>query len=186
VHFYLRNLNATQCSWRSAGRSQDTFLGVTRIAPRFDKAQKEAEDAAEFNQKVKTLCHCGAEWLDVQCGTGKIHIKVEYVEKLQPPKIETFELLKVLGKGSFGKVLKIKKIDTQRLYALKTLRKAHIICPSEDTLPDRFVLSQINNLFIVPLKFTFQSPEKVYIISAFVQGGGLFDHLQREPLKRFE
>ncbi|KAG8937676.1 hypothetical protein FRC00_002597 [Tulasnella sp. 408] len=37
-----------------------------------------------------------------------------------------FESLKVIGEGSFGKVMLLKKKDTQRIYALKTIRKAHI------------------------------------------------------------
>lgn len=79
-----------------------------------------------------------------------------------------------------------RKKDTGRIYALKTIRKAHIISRSEvaHTLAERSVLAQINNPFIVPLKFTFQSPEKLYFVLAFVNGGELFHHLQRE--QRFD
>lgn len=65
---------------------------------------------------------------------------------------------------------------------MKTIRKAHIISRSEvnHTLAERTVLAQINNPFIVPLKFSFQSPEKLYLVLAFVNGGELFHHLQRE------
>ena len=75
-----------------------------------------------------------------------------------------------------------RKRDTSRVYALKTIRKAHIISRSEvnHTLAERTVLAQINNPFIVPLKFSFQSPEKLYLVLAFVNGGELFHHLQRE------
>jgi serum/glucocorticoid-regulated kinase 2 len=163
VHFYLRNLNATQGS----GRTQDIFLGVARIDPGFEQSH-----------------HSSMGGLDIQCGTGKLHINVEYVGKPQPLRIEAFELLNVVKRG--GAVMKVKKIDTKRIYALKTIRKAHIINPSEETLSDRFVLSQINSPFINPLKFTFQSPEKLYLVSAFVHGGELFDHLQKEPLHRFD
>lgn len=52
------------------------------------------------------------------------------------------------------------------------------------TLAERSVLAQINNPFIVPLKFSFQSPEKLYLVLAFVNGGELFHHLQRE--QRFD
>lgn len=41
--------------------------------------------------------------------------------------IEDFELLKVLGKGSFGKVMMVRKKDTRKIYAMKTLRKAALI-----------------------------------------------------------
>ncbi len=194
VHLYLRNPNATPGS----GRSQDIFLGVTRINPRFEEAHKYVEDpklskkdrekaAAEWQKNEKALGQAGPEWLDVQYGTGKIRIGVEYIEnRTRSLKIEDFDLLKVVGKGSFGKVMQVKKKDTQRIYALKTIRKAHIISRSEvaHTLAERSVLSQINNPFIVPLKFTFQSPEKLYFVLAFVNGGELFHHLQKE--QRFD
>src|SRR3954454_8245527 len=78
--------------------------------------------------------------------------------------------------------MQVRKRDTSRIYALKTIRKAHIVSRSEvnHTLAERTVLAQINNRFIVPLKFSFQSPEKLYLVLAFVNGGELFHHLQRE------
>jgi serum/glucocorticoid-regulated kinase 2 len=118
----------------------------------------------------------------------------------EPLTIEAFDLLKVIGKGSFGKVMQVRKKDTQRVYALKTIRKAHIASrPGEIThiLAERTVLALVNNPFIVPLKFSFQNPDKLYLIMSFgewpfpmwlrkgtdfreVNGGELFYHLQRE------
>lgn len=78
--------------------------------------------------------------------------------------------------------MQVRKKDTSRIYALKTIRKLHIVSRSEvnHTLAERTVLAQINNPFIVPLKFSFQSSEKLYLVLAFVNGGELFHHLQRE------
>lgn len=75
-----------------------------------------------------------------------------------------------------------RKRDSQQVYALKSIRKQHIISRSEvnHTLAERTVLAQINNPFIVPMKFSFQSPEKLYLVLAFINGGELFHHLQRE------
>ncbi|KAK8010942.1 hypothetical protein PG990_009907 [Apiospora arundinis] len=194
VHLYMRNPTAPP----SAGRSQDIFIGVVRINPRFDEKHTFVEDpkaskkdrekaAAEFASKEKSLGQSGVDWVDVQYGTGKLKIGVQYVEnRAGKLKIEDFDLLKVVGKGSFGKVMQVRKKDTNRIYALKTIRKAHIISRSEvaHTLAERSVLAQINNPFIVPLKFTFQSPEKLYFVLAFVNGGELFHHLQKE--QRFD
>ncbi|KAL0768697.1 hypothetical protein CaCOL14_008005 [Colletotrichum acutatum] len=194
IHLYMRNPLATPGS----GRSQDIFLGVARINPRFEEKHQFVEDpklskkdrekaAADFAARERALGHSGVEWVDVQYGTGKVKIGVEYVEnRAGKLKIEDFELLKVVGKGSFGKVMQVRKKDTNRIYALKTIRKAHIISRSEvaHTLAERSVLAQINNPFIVPLKFTFQSPEKLYFVLAFVNGGELFHHLQKE--QRFD
>ncbi|KAI1746923.1 Pkinase-domain-containing protein [Xylaria castorea] len=190
VHLYIRNPNAPAGS----GRSQDIFMGVVRINPRFEEKRTFVEDpkaskkdrekaVAEFSARERELGHSGVEWVDVQYGSGKLKIGVEYVENRKGKlAMEDFELLKVVGKGSFGKVMQVRKKDTSRIYALKTIRKAHIISRSEvaHTLAERSVLAQINNPFIVPLKFTFQSPEKLYFVLAFVNGGELFHHLQKE------
>ncbi|KAH9908367.1 Pkinase-domain-containing protein [Xylariomycetidae sp. FL2044] len=194
VHLYMRNPTAAPGS----GRSQDIFIGVVRINPRFEERHTFVEDpkaskkdrekaAAEFSNRERGLGHSGVDWVDVQYGSGKIKIGVEYVEnRAGKLNIDDFKLLKVVGKGSFGKVMQVRKKDTSRIYALKTIRKAHIISRSEvaHTLAERSVLAQINNPFIVPLKFTFQSPEKLYFVLAFVNGGELFHHLQKE--QRFD
>ncbi|PHH66019.1 hypothetical protein CDD81_544 [Ophiocordyceps australis] len=187
IHLYMRNPNAAPGS----GRSQDIFLGVVRINPRFEERHSPAEDTKTSKkdrekaaaERQKGEGHSGVEWVDVQYGSGKLKVGVEYVEtRAGKLKIEDFELLKVVGKGSFGKVMQVRKKDTSRIYALKTIRKAHIISRSEvaHTLAERSVLAQINNPFIVPLKFSFQSPEKLYFVLAFVNGGELFHHLQKE------
>lgn len=97
--------------------------------------------------------------------------------------------------------MQVRKRDTSRIYALKTIRKQHIVNRNEitHTLAERLVLARINSPFIVPLKFSFQSEQKLYLVLAcvvqlhlpgpsliltgpcsFVNGGELFHHLQRE------
>ena len=68
--------------------------------------------------------------------------------------------------------MQVRKKDTQRIYALKTIRKAHIAQrPGEIThiLAERTVLALVNNPFIVPLKFSFQTPDKLYLGMSFGQ-----------------
>ncbi|KAI9612166.1 hypothetical protein H4Q26_008259 [Puccinia striiformis f. sp. tritici PST-130] len=122
-------------------------------------------------------------WYPASSGDGKFHVQVMYKASANDPlTIDSFELLKVIGKGSFGKVMQVRKKDTGRIYALKTIRKAHIVSRSEvtHTLAERTVLAQITNPFIVPLKFCFQNPDKLYLVLSFINGGELFHHLQRE------
>nr|AAK40343.1 protein kinase 1 [Cryphonectria parasitica] len=194
VHLYIRNPTAPP----SVGRANDIFLGVVQIKPRFEEKHQFVEDpkankkdrekaATEFAEKEKALGHSGVQWVPVGYGQGELKIGIEYVEnRAGKLTIDDFDLLTVVGKGSFGKVIQVRKKDTSRIYALKTIRKAHIISRSEvtHTLAERSVLAQINNPFIVPLKFTFQSPEKLYFVLAFVNGGELFHHLQKE--QRFD
>ncbi|KAF2002371.1 serine/threonine-protein kinase YPK2/YKR2 [Amniculicola lignicola CBS 123094] len=184
VSLYIRNPTASA----NAGRNEDIFIGTLKINPRFEESQDHSDASkSSKKEKEKTPGQIGAEWIEVQYGTGSMRVGVNFVENRQDRlSIEEFELLKVVGKGSFGKVMQVMKRDTHRIYALKTIRKAHIISRSEvaHTLAERSVLAQINNPFIVPLKFSFQSPEKLYLVLAFVNGGELFHHLQKE--QRFD
>jgi len=123
------------------------------------------------------------QWYDLAGGTGRIQLGVAYQPNYgQSLTIDDFELMTVVGKGSFGKVLQVRKRDTSRIYALKTIRKAHIVNRNEitHTLAERLVLAQVESPFIVPLKFSFQTEQKLYLVLAFVNGGELFHHLQRE------
>lgn len=118
----------------------------------------------------------------IECGELEVQCCYKQGPKNKALAIEAFELLKVIGKGSFGKVMQVRKRDTNRIYAMKILKKAHIVERSEvsHTLAERAVLAQLQHPFIVPLKFSFQSPDKLYLVLAFVNGGELFHHLQRE------
>lgn len=143
----------------------DIFMGGIKFVP----------DFANFGTQD--------QWYELAGGQGKIQIGVAFKPSTgQSLTIDDFELTSVIGKGSFGKVFQARKRDTQRIYALKTIRKAHIVDRNEvtHTLAERFVLARVNNPFIVPLKFSFQSEQKLYLVLAFVNGGELFLHLQRE------
>ncbi|THH16300.1 hypothetical protein EW146_g4308 [Bondarzewia mesenterica] len=128
--------------------------------------------------------HVSDQWYTATAGSGSFHLTIAFKpSRNEPLTIEAFDLLKVIGKGSFGKVMQVRKKDTQRIYALKTIRKANIASrPGEIThiLAERTVLALVNNPFIVPLKFSFQNPDKLYLVMSFVNGGELFYHLQRE------
>lgn len=111
------------------------------------------------------------QWYNATAGCGSFHLKIDFKpSRNESLSIEDFDLLRVVGKGSFGKVMQVRKKDTQRIYALKTIRKAHIAQrPGEinHILAERTVLALVNNPFIVPLKFSFQSPDKLYLVMSF-------------------
>jgi RAC serine/threonine-protein kinase len=99
--------------------------------------------------------------------------------------VEDFSLLNVIGKGSFGKVMQVKKKDNGKIYAMKVLDKKHILEHNEveHTLAERNILRKLHHPFLVNLNFSFQTEDKLYFILDYVNGGELFFHLQRE--KRF-
>ncbi|EGR30983.1 protein kinase domain protein [Ichthyophthirius multifiliis] len=107
------------------------------------------------------------------------------VENDQKLSIEDFHLIKVLGRGAFGKVMLCQKKDTNELYAIKSMRKEDIIDKDqiEHTKAERKILEQVNFPFLVNLEYAFQTREKVFFAMKFLIGGELFFHLKRQ--KRF-
>ncbi|KAK6028061.1 kinase domain protein [Ostertagia ostertagi] len=97
-----------------------------------------------------------------------------------------FELLKVLGQGSFGKVFLVRKIrgrDTGHIYAMKVLKKATLkVRDRLRTKMERNILAHISHPFIVKLHYAFQTEGKLYLILDFLRGGDLFTRLSKEVM----
>jgi len=96
--------------------------------------------------------------------------------------VEDFDLLKVVGKGAFGKVLLVRKKEgafNGRYYAMKILRKTNVIASSqvEHTLAERAILLEVKQPYIVHLRFAFQNKDKLYLLTDYYNGGSLFMHL---------
>lgn len=111
--------------------------------------------------------------------------KILYNKKNDPVKeicIEDFELLKILGKGAFGKVVLAQKKDNKKYYAIKILMKKQIIDTDqiEHTKAEKTILQHVNHPFLVGLEYAFQTDQKVYFVMQFMQGGELFQHLRAQ------
>ncbi|PNI24425.1 RPS6KA1 isoform 11, partial [Pan troglodytes] len=97
-----------------------------------------------------------------------------------------FELLKVLGQGSFGKVFLVRKVtrpDSGHLYAMKVLKKATLkVRDRVRTKMERDILADVNHPFVVKLHYAFQTEGKLYLILDFLRGGDLFTRLSKEVI----
>jgi len=123
----------------------DIFMGGIKFVPNFDGMGSQDQ------------------WYDIVGGSGKIQIGVSYQPSYgQSLTIDDFELTTVIGKGSFGKVMQVRKRDTSRIYALKTIRKMHIVNRNEitHTLAERLVLAQFSPLSMAESFFTICSVSK--------------------------
>jgi len=91
-------------------------------------------------------------------------------------------MIAVIGKGSFGKVMQVRKKDTGKIYAMKILNKDMIVQRQEleHAKAEKNVLQKLVHPFLVNLNYSFQTPDKLYFVMDFVNGGELFFHLQRE------
>jgi len=94
-----------------------------------------------------------------------------------------FEFLKLIGRGTFGRVFQVRKRDTKRIYAMKVLSKKEIVAKKEvaHTIGERKILqTSLECPFLVGLKFSFQTEKQLYFVTDYKSGGELFWHLQKE------
>ena len=96
-------------------------------------------------------------------------------------KLEDFKVLKVIGRGSFGKVNLVEYLPTHETFAMKSLKKDILIEQEqiENTLLEKEILQSIDYPFLCGLVFCFQTEERIYFIMPFLNGGELFQHLRK-------
>lgn len=95
--------------------------------------------------------------------------------------IDDFSILKVIGKGSYGKVLQVKKKDDGHIYAMKVLKKKYMRKKNqvEHIKTERQILELMEFPFIIKLRYAFQNEHKLYLVTDYCPGGELFFHIQR-------
>ncbi|RHZ12864.1 hypothetical protein DYB37_010094, partial [Aphanomyces astaci] len=98
--------------------------------------------------------------------------------------VDDFEFLRVIGKGTFGKVLMVRHNKTDGIYAMKIISKQFLV--DMDSVKymksERNIMTKINHPFVIGLEFAFQTESKVYLVMEYQPGGELFSHLKKEGL----
>ncbi|CAD8112107.1 unnamed protein product [Paramecium sonneborni] len=102
-------------------------------------------------------------------------------QQTQKVNIDSFRLLKVLGKGSFGKVMLVQYKSNSKFYAMKVLQKKNIKNERQKrhTETERIILATCSSIFLVRLRYAFQSQYKLYLVVDYMPGGELFYHLRK-------
>lgn len=95
--------------------------------------------------------------------------------------MSTFEILKVIGKGSYSIVTQVRKKDTGMIYAMKSIEKKKIIKEGLQThiLAEKKILSSVKSPFIAKLHWAFQTKNKLHIVLDFYPGGELYFQLKK-------
>lgn len=157
-------------------KNQEAFVGHVRFSPVLENYETPQESWFKLRSREGEADHV----------TGDVQLRITFQKtdkKTFGP--EDFQILKLIGKGTFGQVFQVRKRDTQRIYAMKVLSKKVIIQKKEvqHTIGERNILvrtATAESPFIVSLKFSFQTPADLYLVTDYMSGGELFWHLQRE------
>lgn len=149
---------------RKEGDTEECFPNVTPSAMNSDKFE------SFIKQKKKKL---------------ESDIKNTEVIVSQDGKVvneSSFEILRTLGKGYFGRVFLVEKKDDKKLFALKVISKLDIVKRNffENLKNEKNIMEKVNNPFVVNLEYCFASPSYVFFAMKFKQGGELYYHLRKK------
>eukprot|EP00039_Didymoeca_costata_P019199 m.336602 g.336602 ORF g.336602 m.336602 type:complete len:580 (+) comp17906_c0_seq1:216-1955(+) len=122
---------------------------------------------------------------------GEDDAKPELVIEMQENTEETvkpedFTYLKVLGKGSFGKVMMAEHNKSKKVYAIKVLKKDVLIEDNdlECALTEKNVLAKTcNHPYLTALHSCFQTDDRLFYVMEMITGGDLLFHIQK--VRRF-
>lgn len=113
----------------------------------------------------------------------KLKLKLESETNVQEQTVHVtvtdFEILAIIGRGGFGEVRLVRKIDTREIFAMKIMRKADMKNMKQENhiRAERDVLALIDNPFVVQLAFSFQDDKHLYLVMEYLQGGDLMELL---------
>ncbi|XP_073533661.1 serine/threonine-protein kinase greatwall isoform X2 [Phyllobates terribilis] len=91
----------------------------------------------------------------------------------QPPSIEDFSIVKPISRGAFGKVYLARRKISNKLFAVKVVKKADMINKNmvHQVHAERDALALSKSPFIVHLYYSLQSANNIYLIMEYLIGG---------------
>ncbi|XP_061647088.1 RAC-gamma serine/threonine-protein kinase isoform X1 [Phyllopteryx taeniolatus] len=146
---------------RSAEQEKDEWTEAIQMVA--DKLQKQEEERIQCSP-TSNIDNMVEEEMDI----STTHHKRKVAQTMSD-----FDYLKLLGKGTFGKVILVREKASGKYYAMKILKKEVIIAKDEvaHTLTESRVLKNTRHPFLTSLKYSFQTKDRLCFVMEYVNGG---------------
>ena len=169
----LDDSNYTNSSIKLMCSSNTTLQKIQKSNTFSEKGNSTSVDSKKNNNKYKYFQRCKTPPL------GKT--------KKKKVKLEDFDIIRLIGIGTYGKVYVASKDSKDKLYAIKVLNKSKINTKilKRNINTERTLLANINHPFIMKLNYAFQTKQSLYFITKFMHGGELNYHIYNEKNNYF-
>ncbi|XP_041949793.1 serine/threonine-protein kinase 32A [Alosa sapidissima] len=107
--------------------------------------------------------------------------KAPTAEDTEEVNFDHFQILRAIGKGSFGKVCIVQKKDTKKMYAMKYMNKLKCVERNEvrNVFKELQIMQNLEHPFLVNFWYSFQDEEDMFMVVDLLLGGDLRYHLQQ-------
>lgn len=129
---------------------------------------------------ANSVTECCIEPTDIRCEDSRSESGSQTKEK-KKQRIENYNLLKVLGKGTFGKVMLAERKDTHELFAIKAIKKSSTA--RDCIMTEKSVLKLgAQHPFITTLYSCFQTSDRFFFVMEYESGGSLWFHFKNRSI----
>jgi len=139
-------------------------------------------DIANSNKKLRTSSNHSVDEEKIKDETP-IQIKSKTIfskiNNITNANLEDFKILKILGRGEFGKVYLVRYKQQNEYYAMKSIKKEYLLNKKEiiNVIYEKKILQNLNHPFLVGTLLCFETDERVYFIMNLIQGESLFNFM---------
>ena len=141
-------------------------------------ANRNSDDEDEFEDEETNSMHRQQDTKSL-CSRSKPSVSADKKQM----GLEDFELIKVIGRGSYAKVFLVEYRKTRKCYAMKVIKKS-MVNDDEDidwVQTEKHVFEQAtNHPFLVGLHSCFQTESRLFFVIEYLCGGDLMYHMQRK------
>ena len=98
--------------------------------------------------------------------------------------IHDYESIAIIGRGAFGEVHVCREKKTDKIYAIKKIKKDVLILKNQiiHILNEQIFMSRVNSPWIVELKASFQEDDYLYLVMEYLPGGDLMNLLIKRDI----
>ena len=176
----------------------EQLLKEHKISQRTYDKVKVAKQYIEHRYNLKTAKNL--EWNEIInrinslkiCDKEKQKIKKEiYKQEMiksrksrEKQSIHDYESIAIIGRGAFGEVHVCREKKTDKIYAVKKIKKNILILKNQiiHVLNEQIFMSRAKSPWIVELKASFQEDDYLYLVMEYLPGGDLMNLLIKKDI----